>query len=227
MTTQELINYYANLLILQYLGQPNAYATIQALVKMVIMDQIPTQVQDAFNMDGTAVGVQLDVLGKYAGVIRTGYNLSGQPITLDDSDFFKLIKMAILTNNAQSDLASIQRVIQIYFAGEMFVFDHKEMRISYLINSAIGSQDLIALFITEGLLPKPMGVQLSAPIYTSPLKFFGMVSAVDVSDYATQNSLSIAAAAAFAETANNISPFNSAAAPITGVWLSAKLGIPI
>lgn len=227
MTTQELINYYANLLILQYIGKTNAYATIQALVTPVIMSQLPLLVQNAFNMDGTAVGVQLDVLGKYAGVTRTGYGLTGVPITLDDTDFFKFIQLAILTNSSGSDLNTIQKLIQIYFPGELFVFDHKEMRMSYLINSTIGSQELVELFITEGLLPKPMGVQLAAPIYSSNLKFFGMVSAKDVAAYAAQNSVSISVAANAAAAAGNISPFNSAAAPIVGVWLSAELGVAI
>lgn len=227
MTTDELIAYYANLLVIQYIGQPKAYATIEALVSMVIMDQLPLEVQAAFNMDGTAVGVQLDVLGKYAGVVRTGQGLNGQPIVLDDADFLKFIRMAILTNSARSDLASIEQLINIYFAGQLFVFDHKEMRMSYLINSSIGSLNLISLFIAEGLLPKPMGVQLSAPILSSNLKFFGMVNAQDVAAYASQNSISINAAANDVATANNIYPFNDATSPITGVWLNAQLGMAI
>ena len=227
MTTQQLINYYANLLILQYLGQPNAYATIQATAALFIMNQLPIAVQNAFNMDGTAVGVQLDVLGKYAGVTRNGYSLSGLPISLSDADFFTLIKMAILTNSSGSDLNSIQSLLNIYFPNEIYVFDHKEMRMSYLINSSIGSQNLIQLFITEGLLPIPMAVQLASPIYTSNLKFFGMVDAVDVSAYALQNSESITAAANAVATADNISPFNNATLPITGQWLSTALGVAI
>src|ERR1017187_2134953 len=124
MTTQELINYYANLLILQYIGKTNAYATIQALVTPIIMDQLPLLVQSAFNMDGSAVGVQLDVLGKYAGVVRSGYGLTGQPITLDDADFFTFIQVAILTNSAGSDLSTIQNLLHTYFPEELLVFDH-------------------------------------------------------------------------------------------------------
>ncbi len=227
MTDQELINYYANLLILQYLGKPNAFATIQALVTMVIMNQLPLTVQSAFNMDGSAVGVQLDVLGKYAGVTRTGYDLQGLPVTLNDSDFFILIKLAIVTNSAESDLNTIQTILNFFFPNEIFVFDHKEMRMSYLIDSSIGTQNLIELFITEGLLPKPMGVQLAAPIYTTPLVFFGMVSSFDVKGYADQNSVSIDVAADAVATGDKISPFNDATSPITGVWLNAQLGIAI
>lgn len=227
MTTQELINYYANLLIIQYIGKPKAYATIQALVKMVVMDQLPLAAQNAFNMDGTAIGVQLDVLGKYVGVTRNGYDLFGNPITLNDADFFTFIKLAIITNSAGSDLNTIQNLLNQFFPGEVFVFDHKDMRMSYLINSTIGSQALVELFITEGKLPKPMGVQLAAPIYASNLKFFGMVDAQDVSAYASQNSVSITAAANAVALADNISPFNDATSPITGQWLDAQQGVAI
>lgn len=328
MTTQQLVNYYANLLILQYLGMPNAYATIQALVTPALLPQttvqtvafsgvaasgtfkltygsqttatinwndsvstiqtklqaltglgsitvtgsivsklltvtftgvppvalalgvtanslqtsapaaialiftetdliLPLAIQGAFNLDGTAQGVQLDILGKYAGVTRKGVSTSGVPISLSDSDFYRFIQLAAVTNSEGSDLNTIQTVLHDFFLGELFVFDHKNMRMSYLVNSSLGSQNLLQLFITEGLLPKPMGVQLAAPIFNSNLKFFGMVSASDVVAYANQNSLSISAAANAIATANNISPFNSAAAPITGQWLSASLGVAI
>lgn len=227
MTTTELINYYANLLIIEYIGKSKAYATIQALVKMVIMDQLPLAVQNAFNMDGTAVGVQLDILGKYAGVTRNGTSLSGLAITLDDADFFKLIQMSIITNSEGSDLFTIEQLLNNAFPGQIFVFDHKMMRLSYLINTSIGSQDLLQLFITEGLLPKPMGVQLAAPIFNSSLRFFGMVSSVDVAAYAAQNSVSINTATNAVMIADNITPLNDSTNPTTTVWLSATMGVAI
>lgn len=172
MTTQELIDYYAKLLILQYRGKPKAFATIQTLVAPVIMDQLPTQVQDAFDL-GSAIGVQLDVIGKYAGVSRYGYNFSG-PITLSDADFTILIRLAILQNASGSSLADIQNIINIYFAGIIKVFDHLGMRMSYFFDSDFGSSDLAQLFVRQGRLPKPMGVQLAALTYAPELdEFFG------------------------------------------------------
>ncbi len=113
-----------------------------------------------------AVGAQLDIIGKYQGVDRTGPGFTAQ-ITLDDADFLTLIRMAITVNNAGSSLETIQAFVQQYFAGEMLVFDYANMHMSYLISSAVGSQDL---------LMKPMGVQLSviyAPVVTT---FFGFVT---------------------------------------------------
>lgn len=175
MSTQDLINYYANLLILQYRQKTNAYATIQALVTPVIMDQLPLAVQNAFSIDA-AIGVQLDVLGDYVGVTRSGNGING-PITLTDDDFRLLIKLAILKNVASSSLATIQTLLITFFATKLFVFDYKNMHMGYLIDANSISQNLVQLFVTEGLLPKPMGVQLAETIYTTtPTTFFGFCS---------------------------------------------------
>lgn len=154
------------------------------------MDQLPLQVQNAFTIGDTviagtdypgAVGVQLDILGKYAGVVRSGYDLAGNPLTLNDMDFTTLIRLAIVTNNSGSSLADIQNLLHNNFANEMFVFDGANMQMSYLITSSIGSQALVELFITEGLLPKPMGVQLASVIYVPTVSLFGFQTYDDVS----------------------------------------------
>lgn len=120
---------------------------------------IPLAIQSAFNLvgDSPAVGVQLDVLGKYAGVIRTAQGFTTQ-ITLDDADFLSLIKMAIITNNSGSSLATIQELILQFFEGQVTVADDKLMHLTYLVSSLVGSQELMQVYLTEGLLPKPMGV---------------------------------------------------------------------
>lgn len=185
MTDLELQQYYANLLILQYVGQPKAYAMIESLVSGVIMNQLPLAVQNGFVIGNStiagvtypgAVGAQLDVLGKYAGVTRTGRSFSGSPITLDDADFTTLIKLASITNVAGSSLATIQDLLHTYFPNQIFVYDSADMQMSYLITSTVGDQELVELFITEGLLPKPMGVELASVVYIPNLSLFGYQS---------------------------------------------------
>lgn len=172
MSVQDTINYYANLLVIQYRGQPNAYANVQTVVTPVIMDMLPVTVQNAFTID-SAIGVQLDVLGKYAGVTRSGYGFTG-PITLDDDDFRQLIRIAIIQNNAGSSLATIDSLLQQFFPGTILVFDYANMQMDYYFKSSAGSQDLAELFVTQKLLPKPMGVQLGALIYAPIIdSFFG------------------------------------------------------
>lgn len=175
MTAAELIAYYASLLIFQYTTQPNAVATVQAVVTPVIMDKVLLDVQNAFDID-TAIGVQLDVIGKYVGVSRNGFTFHG-PITLDDDDFRVLITLKIIQNNAGSSLSVIQDLIDVYFSGQMFVFDYATMRLSYYLDHTLGNQNLVEMIITQHLLPKPMGVQLSSVIYAADTShFFGFVT---------------------------------------------------
>lgn len=125
-------------------------------------ETIPLAVQDGFNLiSGTdiAVGAQLDVLGDYTGVSRTGYGFSGNAvIVLSDADFYLLIQMAIIKNSSGSSLATIQDFLFEFFPGDIFVIDNKNMTMTYIISQAAISQDLIQLFVTEGLLPVPMAV---------------------------------------------------------------------
>jgi len=273
-STQDLINYYANLLILQYNGKPKAYATIQTLVTPVVMPQIsvetisfsgvaasgafvlayngnntaainwndsastiqtklravtglgsvtvagaiasqlltitftgvtppallltagsnslqtsgavaitlsvvatdqmlPLAVQNAFSLT-SAVGAQLAILGKYAGVTPNGFTFSG-PITLNDTQFRSLIQAMIARNMLQGDLSSIQTLISTYFSGVIQVFDNQGLRMSYFYEAAIGSNPVAEFFVKLGALPKPMGVQLATLTYAYPNSaFFGM-----------------------------------------------------
>jgi Protein of unknown function (DUF2612) len=124
---------------------------------------LPLAIQAAFNLiagTATAVGDQLDTIGKYVGVTRTGPGFN-QPITLDDADFLSLIRMAIFKNSSGSSLADIQNFLHSFFPNQIQVYDYQNMRMSYIISQAVGSQQLAQLFVTEGIIPKPMGVGLT------------------------------------------------------------------
>lgn len=79
---QEIIDYYTNLLIIQYHEKIKAKATIQALITALLADGLILDVDRAFDLD-TAVGAQLDTIGKYVGVDRF-YNVT------DPIDYFAL-----------------------------------------------------------------------------------------------------------------------------------------
>lgn len=95
MTNDELKEYYANLLIIQYFNRAKARATVKSYTGEAIADQIFSGVRDAFDLD-TAIGVQLDVLGQYRGVSRFVFNFDlskdyfDWPLygTVDPSTFF-------------------------------------------------------------------------------------------------------------------------------------------
>ena len=61
--------YYADLLILQYRNKPKARATIKMGVDIYTGDGLLLQLADALNID-TAVGAQLDIIGKILGCPR-------------------------------------------------------------------------------------------------------------------------------------------------------------
>ena len=170
MTVVEIVLYYTNLLIIQYIGKVKARAQIEAFINPAVMDNLPVSVQNAFDID-TAEGVQLDVIGKYAGVTRYGQGQNA-PIILIDSEFRLLIKLAIIKNSYGSSLAEIQQLLNQFFPDAIFVFDYLNMRMSYFVDSTAFSNELIQLVIQQDLLPYPMAVERGAIIYTDILDMF-------------------------------------------------------
>ena len=65
----DLVNYYFNLLIIQYHNQPKAQATIALMAETMLANGIFLDIENGFNID-TCVGKQLDIIGKYVGVDR-------------------------------------------------------------------------------------------------------------------------------------------------------------
>ena len=63
----ELIEYYKNLLIIQYHNKDKAKATIGALISIAMIYDVAIAVRDGFDIE-TAIGAQLDILGKYIGL---------------------------------------------------------------------------------------------------------------------------------------------------------------
>lgn len=163
MTTDEIAEYYANLLIIQYNQKPKARAEIKAIVTPLLMDQLPIAVRDAYNVD-TAVGVQLDVLGEIVGISRNIKTFTST-LVLNDTDYRLLIKVKIIKNTSGSSLKSIQALLKTYFPNSIRVFDYQNMSMCYFIDSTQISLSLAEAIVRSKLLPKPMAVQLGAVIY--------------------------------------------------------------
>jgi hypothetical protein len=68
-TIDGAIKYYQDLMLYQYQNQQKATDTIKTLVDSALVDLVPLDVQNAFDIE-TAEGVQLDILGKYIGLAR-------------------------------------------------------------------------------------------------------------------------------------------------------------
>lgn len=75
MTNSELIEYYKELLIIQYNDKPKARATIEAVSDQLIFFEIMENVANGFQI-GNSVGKQLDILAKYSGVDRVVVGLT-------------------------------------------------------------------------------------------------------------------------------------------------------
>lgn len=169
-TIEQLQNYYVNLLIIQYINKPRAREHIEVLARAAIMDLLPLEVRDGFDID-TAVGVQLDVIGQYIGLSRNGRDFSGF-VTLDDDDYRTALQLKTLQNNGGSSTYEIQTWIQEFFPEQIIFFDFQNMRIGYFLNTSIGDQTLVEFFLMQNLLPKPMAVQLSTTIYADVIDGF-------------------------------------------------------
>jgi hypothetical protein len=63
------IEYYKDLLLYQYINQPKARQTIGLLVSQALVDLLPVEINNAFNLE-TAVGPQFDIIGQYIGLDR-------------------------------------------------------------------------------------------------------------------------------------------------------------
>lgn len=69
-------NYYADLIIIQYRNKPKARATIKLGVDLYLADGLAFDLQNVLDID-TAVGAQLDIIGKILGCNRNifGFNI--------------------------------------------------------------------------------------------------------------------------------------------------------
>jgi hypothetical protein len=74
MTLSEILDYYAGLLIIQYKNKTKAKATVKLMVNQSICDDLVQIEETCFDLD-TAIGIQLEILGKIVGVERDIYGL--------------------------------------------------------------------------------------------------------------------------------------------------------
>lgn len=171
MDKQEYIDYYKDLLILQYKGKPKAEAHIALLADIFSMDLLPLKVLSAFDLD-EAEGVQLDVVAKYFGVKRTGPILSGLVVSLNDQDLRDLLKIIQITNYTDATYYEMQQLLFQNFGSDIQLFDYLNMRMGYFIYPSIGSNILAQFIVANNLLPSPIGVTISSTIVGYDNAFF-------------------------------------------------------
>jgi hypothetical protein len=163
---------YVALLIKQYYDKPRASAEIAAqAARWEKVRDILVAFGDAFDVD-TAVGKQLDIIGKVVGLPR--YTLAAFD---DDEEYRFFIKLKIANNNGSGymltgDRASIQDVVIFAFDGTAYVVDNKNMTLHLYIEPGYDPVRLQTI-LDLGLLPKPQGVRYSLVVEAEAGATFG------------------------------------------------------
>lgn len=167
MTNEELIEYYRNLLIIQYTSKPKAVDHVKAVVKILIILELLVSVENAYDID-TAIGVQQDILGKYLGISR---NVPAAPFILSDENYRFYQKLKIIQNNSNHSTKSIVELVYQIFGTDLIFYDRYNMTIAYVFPES--QQALVDLAKELKLIPKPAAVGLSITYTTDIENIFG------------------------------------------------------
>lgn len=167
--------YYSNLLILQYHNKPKAKATVEATVDL-LPDSLIQEVTNGFDLN-TAVGKQLDILGKYIGLDRS-YIKDGAVSLLSDEDYRLLLKLKVVCNTSDYSHKNIDESLYEAFGTEIRMDSEGNMEMTYFIPAE--AVDVIEAAVQKGVLPKPMGVNLNYVIEYNK-KFFAFCTYRDQS----------------------------------------------
>ena len=147
----DLTTYYKNLLIKQYHDKSKALATIDALCRQTLCDMVFTEVRDAFSID-TAVGDQLDLLGKYVGALRKPNSTTD----LEDAELRFLIKMKTIQNSTDNSMYSIDDYLFEFFGNAVRAVNNEDMTITYQFSTFF--TDIMTFARDTDSLPRPLSV---------------------------------------------------------------------
>lgn len=141
---------------------------------------LPLAILPAFDIN-TAVGQQLKFLAQASGVTNTGFDLFGNNVTLDNDQFRILVRMAVARNYIRATLPEILHFVLTYFPGILTVMDDLFMNMTYYYSAPIGSNLPAEMFINQGLLPRPLGV--NADVVVFGYDYFGFLEDPDADTF--------------------------------------------
>lgn len=163
--------YYEKLLIIQYNSKEKAKATIRLIAEQYASDGIIFDVENGYDIN-TAIGKQLDILGKYIGIDRF---CDGTP--LNDDDYRFLLKLKIITNNTTNYAKDIDDLLFQFFGTTVRAIGGNDMSMNFFIEGI--NNDLALCAIDKGVLPVPMGVKLGNTIIAEK-PYFALVPAAQM-----------------------------------------------
>lgn len=161
--SKDYAEYLSSLLIIQYNGKPKAKATVEAIGED-FPDDLIFAVRDGFSLE-TAVGAQLDVLGKYLGTDRFFVDTNGDIVPLEDHEFRILLKLKAIANTSNSSHYDIDTALSNFFGTQVHAESQGNMEMTYFIPA--DAERVIIAAIQKDVLPRPMGVGLKYVIVQS------------------------------------------------------------
>jgi len=172
----DIVQYYKDLLILQYRGKPKAEGVIEVMVKLILQDDILIKMIEAFNPE-TAVGKQLDILGKWVGVDRF-YLGDGTTQSLNDDDYRIVLNFRVAVNNTDMTHKGIDDLLFEYFGNDVVCSTDNNLTIFYFINSP--EFEIGQILFNKKVLPKPLAIRLGGIIKNDI--FFGFCNSSSFND---------------------------------------------
>ena len=151
-----LVQYYADLLIVQYTGKTKAVETIKTMVGIILQNGILLDVLDAFNPE-TCVGKQQDILGKWIGVDRY-YLGDGATQSLDDNDYRIVLNFKAISNAIDMSPSSIDNILYEFFGDSVICTTEDNLRIFYFVTEEYFN--ISSILLQKKVLPKPIGVRI-------------------------------------------------------------------
>jgi len=171
MTNEEIANslveYFQNLLILQYREKPNAKAEIELYVRTLFSNGNMLTLNEAFKLE-TAIGKQLDILAKYINISR-GYSGGA----LNDDQLRILIKLKMAQSNSNHSSSSIDSILFNFFSTDIGIASNRNMTVVFYIKSNISN--VLTAAIEKKVLPVPAGVRIQY-IIVADKKMVGLPS---------------------------------------------------
>lgn len=160
---------YLEIVTSQHRDKPNFIAWLtQALDKSEDLYTMLIGVTNSFDID-TAVGSQLDIIGKIVGRSR---NLTFQPTdgsepVLEDNDYRQYLKGKILQNQWDGTIEDMQIIFNTIFPNsQLIVKDNQDMTMKVTI---IGATDPLTINLIENgfYIPKPAAVGITYEFATN------------------------------------------------------------
>jgi hypothetical protein len=169
MDKQKFIDYYVNLLIRHYHDKLKAKETIAwAVNKKAELYDLALQLMIAFDID-SAVGKQLDIIGKYVNLPR----IFDDGSVLLDNDYRFFIRWKIISNLNMNNMKSLRDALNNIFNGGITLINNMDMSISYWIKYPTSDEIVALLQQNKNLLPAPAGVDVNYIIDNKTNKLFG------------------------------------------------------